>query len=135
MFIRPLPLGHPARPEDQLAWPQASGLDGWVSGLAGWDSGLAGWLRGGMDGWTNEQNRKSIHSTGLRPLSGPLPKENRWMAGKAVDRRKEYRRRRVREGKKVRRGKEMMFGKMRTKQGKRVGWGNKVQEDVLRERI
>ena len=45
------------------------------SGLAGWASGLAGWPRGGMDGRTNEQtNGKSPHSTGLHPLSGPLPK-------------------------------------------------------------
>ena len=48
----PSPLSHPARPE---AW------------LAGWASGLAGWPRG--------EDGKFPHSTGLRPLLGPLPKK------------------------------------------------------------
>ena len=52
----------------------ASDLAGWAFGLAGWASGLAGWPRGG-DGRTNVRtDGKSPHSTGLRPLSGPLPK-------------------------------------------------------------
>ena len=45
-----------------------------LSGLAGWASGLA--ARGGMNGRTNERtDGKSPHSTGLCPLSGPLPKK------------------------------------------------------------
>ena len=53
----------------------ASDLAGWASGLAGWASGLAGWPRGG-DGQTDKRtNRKSLHSTELRPLLGPLPKK------------------------------------------------------------
>ena len=47
--------------------------------LAGWASGLAGWPRGGngrTDGQMDERtNGKSPHSTGLCPLSGPLPKK------------------------------------------------------------
>ena len=58
--------------------PTLLGQAGWASGLAGWASGLAGWPRGGgrTDERTDEQTYgKSPHSTGLRPLSGPLPKK------------------------------------------------------------
>ena len=56
-------------PSDLVSW--ASGLADWASGLAGWASGLAGWPGRGYK-WTNG---KSPHSTGLRPLSGPLTKK------------------------------------------------------------
>merc|ERR1712015_178893 len=75
------PLGHPARPEAQPARPEAQlasqpASQPQASGMAGWASGLAGWPRGG-DGRTNERtNGKSPHSTGLRPLLGPLPKKS-----------------------------------------------------------
>ena len=36
------------------------------------DSQMDGWMDGRTNGWTD---RKSPHSTGLRPLSGPLPKK------------------------------------------------------------
>ena len=56
----------PARSEAQPAKLQASGLAVWASGHAGWP--------GGGNGQTDRQtNRKSLHSTGLCPLSGPLP--------------------------------------------------------------
>ena len=59
---------------DLAGW--ASGMADWASGLAGWASGLAGWPRGGTYGRTDVQmDRKSPHSTGLRPLSGQLPKK------------------------------------------------------------
>ena len=87
-FVRPFPcLGYPARPEGQPARPEAQparpeaqpASQPQASGLAGWASGLAGWPRGGngrTDGRTNGRtNGKSPHSTGLRPLSGPLPKK------------------------------------------------------------
>ena len=60
----------------QLAKPQASGLAGWASGLAGWPRGGNGRTDGRMDGRTDvrtDGRTKSPHSTGLRPLSGPLP--------------------------------------------------------------
>ena len=50
-------------PASQPAKPQASGIAGWASGLAGWPRGGEG-----------RMYRKSPHSTGLRPLSGQLPK-------------------------------------------------------------
>ena len=71
-------------PASQPAKSQASGMAGWASGLAGWASGLAGWPRGG-DGRTygrtnvrtdEQTDGKSPHSTGLRPLLGPLPKNH-----------------------------------------------------------
>ena len=56
-------------------------LVGWISDLAGWASGLAGWAsgRGGrMDGRTDGQMYgKSLHSTGLCPLLGPLAKKGK----------------------------------------------------------
>ena len=51
-------------------------LAGLASGLAGWASGLAGWPRGRLYGQTNVQTEGKLpHSTGLRPLSGSLPKK------------------------------------------------------------
>ena len=45
-------------------------LQGWLAGPQAWLDGP----EGGTDGRTNERtNGKSPHSTGLRPLSGPLP--------------------------------------------------------------
>ena len=72
-----VPLFVHSSPPLRLGWLAgwASGLAGWASGLAGWASGLAGWPRGG-NGRTNGQTyEKSLHSTGLCPLSGPLPKK------------------------------------------------------------
>merc|ERR1712015_325181 len=76
-----------AGPQAWLAGPQAW-LAGWASGLTGWASGLASWLGlrpdwlGLRPGWMSQgggrtygqTDGKSPHSTGLRPLSGPLPK-------------------------------------------------------------
>ena len=53
-----------AGPQAWLAWPQA-----W---LAGPEGGTDGQTNGRTNGRTNG---KSPHSTGLRPLSGPLPKK------------------------------------------------------------
>ena len=53
----------------------AAGLAAWASGLAGWASGLAGWPRGADERMYERTDGKSPHSTGLRPLSGPLPKK------------------------------------------------------------
>ena len=41
--------------------------------LAGWVGLKPGWL-----GQTNKRDGKSLHSTGLCPLSGPLPKKGGW---------------------------------------------------------
>ena len=61
----------PDRGQSPVEWgdfPQASYLAGWASGLAGWPIGGDGRTDVRTDG-------KSPHSTGLRPLSGPLPKK------------------------------------------------------------
>ena len=70
-FVRTFPhLGHPARPKAQPARPEA-----W---LAGWALSLAGLPRGGQT--DRLMNGNTPHSTGLRPLKGPLPK-NEGMQG------------------------------------------------------
>ena len=55
--------------------------DGWTDGRTdGWTDGrtdgrMDGQTDGRMDGWTDGRtNGKSPHSTGLHPLSGPLPR-------------------------------------------------------------
>ena len=56
-----------------LAGPQA-----WLAGPQAWLAGPQAWLDGpeGGDGQTYVQtDGKSPHSTGLRPLSRPLPKK------------------------------------------------------------
>ena len=45
--------------------------------MAGWASGLAGWPRGGDERTDGRTDGKSPHSTGLRPLPGPLPKKGK----------------------------------------------------------
>ena len=65
--------------------PEAGWLAGWLAGPQAWLAGPQAWLAGSQawlngpeggltDGWMNGRtNGKSPHSTGLRPLSGPLP--------------------------------------------------------------
>ena len=50
----------------------------WLAGPQAWLSGPQAWLAGMLAGWLgNTKNGKYTHSTGLRPLSGPLP-DDRW---------------------------------------------------------
>ena len=52
-----------------------SGPHAWLAGPMAWLAGPQAWLNGKEGGWTDERAyRKSPHSTGLNPLSGPLPK-------------------------------------------------------------
>ena len=67
------PLGHPAWPEAQPARSEAQPAKLQDSGLAVWASGHAGWPGGGNGQTDRQTNRKSLHSTGLCPLLGPLP--------------------------------------------------------------
>ena len=67
-------MNRTTRASDLPSWVRGQGcqaldLAGCASGLAGWPSGLAGWPRGG-----GQTVRKSPHSTGLCPLSKPLPR-------------------------------------------------------------
>ena len=77
--------GHPGRfgSEPQcsaqawLAGPQAwlAGPQAWLAGPQAWLAGPQAWLGGPEGGRTNvRMDGKSPHSTGLHPLSGPLPK-------------------------------------------------------------
>ena len=82
-------LLQPARPEAQPAIPEGWDLAGWLAGPQAWLAGPQAWLagpqarldgpEGGTDGRMNVRmnGRKSPHSTGLHPLSGPLPKNDK----------------------------------------------------------
>ena len=72
----------PDRGRSPIEWEDfpSTHLSVHLSWLPGWALGLAGWAKGGCtDGRTNVRTyRKSPHSTGLCPLSGPLPKNSNY---------------------------------------------------------
>ena len=87
MSVHRPPLGHPVWPEPQPARPEAWGMAGWLGLRPSWLGlrpsrlglrpswlGLRpGWIAQ-REEWTDRRmNGKSPHSTGLCPLSGPLP--------------------------------------------------------------
>ena len=62
------PEAQPAKSEGQASQPKGSSLAVWP--WRGMDGRTDGW----MEGWPDEQmSRKSLHSPGLGPISGPLP--------------------------------------------------------------
>ena len=70
------PLGHPARTEAQPARPEAQPArsEAQPARSEAQPAKLqAGWPGGGNGQTDRQTNRKSLHSTGLCPLSGPLP--------------------------------------------------------------
>ena len=75
--LKPEP-GWLAGPQIWLAWPQAwlARPQAWLAGPQAWLAGPQAWLDGPVGGGERTDGRtdgKSPHSTGLRPLSGPLP--------------------------------------------------------------
>ena len=64
-----------AGPQAWLAGPQAwlAGPQAWLAGPQAWLDGPQAWPDGPEGGTYGRTNGKSPHSTGLRPLPGPLP--------------------------------------------------------------